>query len=47
VRDLFNGQMFVRMLAGLAMINGLAPVIAQLLSAQLLDRRVGAPFSWR
>lgn len=36
VRDLFGGQPLVRMLARLALVSGLAPVIAPVLGSQLL-----------
>jgi len=36
VRDLFSGRPMVRMLSNLALVNGLAPVIAPVLGSQLL-----------
>ena len=36
VRDLFGGRPLVRMLSNLALVNGLAPVIAPVLGSQLL-----------
>jgi DHA1 family bicyclomycin/chloramphenicol resistance-like MFS transporter len=36
VRDLFGGRPLVRMLSRLALVNGLAPVVAPLLGSQLL-----------
>ena len=42
VRDLFGGRRLVKMLSRLALVNGLAPVIAPVLGSQLL-----AIMSWR
>ncbi|MCL2516280.1 MAG: multidrug effflux MFS transporter [Microbacteriaceae bacterium] len=36
IRDLFSGRPMVKMLANLALVNGLAPVIAPVLGSQLL-----------